>query len=111
MAFKDRKSKDRVASRWEWPIRDLEAEEVDRSLGMDTRRDWVRETVRGRGGRLTPEQKRDIDDEGYHAGWSMSVASWHCPYREGTQQHDIWKAGWREGRDDRERQRRNGLDD
>lgn len=111
MANKDRRSKGRTESKWTWGIRDSEAEEIDRRLGMKPRRDWVNDTLRGRGGRLTAEQKRDIDDDGYHAGWSMKVPSWNCPYREGTQQHEIWKAGWRQGREDRENQQRGGMGD
>lgn len=111
MAYKDRKSKDRVRSLWEWPIRDIEAEEVDKILGMSNRREYFRDVVRGTGGRLSPEQKRDIDDEGYHAGWAGNVPSWRCPYREGTKQREIWNAGFKTGRSDRDRQRKEGLSD
>lgn len=106
--MKDYKSRGRKTSPHEWPLRDLEAEEVDRRLGRQTRREWVRDVLNGPGARLTPEQKRDIDDEGYHAGWSMSVPSWGGPYRERTKESEIWRVGWRKGREDRERYDRDG---
>lgn len=100
--MKDARSKARKESLDRWTLRDKEAEEVDRKLGLQTRSDYFRDVVRGRGGKLTPEQIRDIDDEGYHAGWSGRIPSWSGPYREGTQQSEIWLAGWKVGRKDLE---------
>lgn len=71
----------------------------------------MNEILNGSGGKLTAEQRRDIDDEGYHAGYSMRVPSWSSPYRERTMQNEIWKEGWKKGREDRETRMREGLDE
>lgn len=110
MAYKDAKAKDRKSSPWTWALRDREAEAVDKSLGHQTREEWVKEVLRGRGGNLSDERKRDIEDLGYHEGYSLRVPSWDCPFRDNTQQYELWQDGWLKGRRDREGRMKEGLD-
>lgn len=96
---------------WQWPIRDTEAEEIDKRLGHKTRSEEFSDMANYRNIKLSPERERDIEDEGYHDGYSMKIPSWGGPYRSGTPQHKAWLEGWEKGRRDREGRIREGRDD
>lgn len=95
--MKSNRSRGRKESPHRWRLRDDEADEVDRLLGVEPQRDRRRRVRNWDGGELDEGRKAEIEREGYVAGWSMSVPSWDCPFRGGTWQARAWKEGWGRG--------------
>lgn len=91
------RSRGRKDSPHRWQLRDIEAEEVDRRLGVEPERDRKRRIRNHDGGVTDDDRKAEIEQDGYKAGWSMSVPSWGCPFRGGTWQAKAWKDGWESG--------------
>lgn len=91
--MKSDRSRGKKSGLHRWELRDLEAEEVDRLLGVEPERDRRRRIRDWDGGGADDERKVEIEREGYVAGWGMSVPSWGCPFKGSTWQAKAWKAG------------------
>lgn len=81
--------------------RDKGLEDLVKDIGAEKKQE--REKARKLANTLSPEQERDIDDEGYNAGYYMKVPSYRCPYPAGTRQCEVWKAGYQNGAQDRKK--------
>lgn len=81
--------------------RDKDLEDLARTIAADKKK--KEEEERELANALSPEQERDIDDEGYNAGYYMKVPSYRCPYPAGTRQCEVWKAGYQNGAQDRKK--------